>query len=107
VSLGLRPGDVVRVRTKAEIEETLNNRNRNRGLPFDVEMLRYCGAQFRVSRVLDRVIAEPTGLMRELTVPCIVLEGIRATAEYRAFNTEDEHIFWREIWLERVGSAAS
>ena len=69
MSLGLRVGEMVRVRTKVEIEETLNDRNRNRGLPFDVEMLRYCGAEFRVSGVLDHVIVESTGLMRQLDDP--------------------------------------
>ena len=105
-SLGLKVGDRVRVRPKNEIEETLNNRNRNRGLPFDLEMLRFCGAEFRVSGVHDHVVTEGTGLMRQLTVPCIVLEGVRASGEYRAFNPEDEHIFWREIWLERVNTEA-
>jgi hypothetical protein len=101
-SLGLRPGDWVRVKPKHRIGETLNDRNRNRGLRFDLEMLRFCGGTYRVSAVLDRVIVESTGELKQLTIPCIVLEGVRASGEYRGFNPEDEHIFWREIWLERA-----
>jgi hypothetical protein len=103
-SLGLRVGDWVRVKTKAQIEATLNNKQRNRGLWFDGEMLRHCGGEYRVSAVLDHVIIESTGVLKQLTIPCVVLDGVRATGEYLAFNPEDEHIFWREIWLERLKS---
>jgi len=105
-SLGLRAGELVRVKPRARIEKTLNERNRNRGLSFDREMLRFCGGEYRVAAVLERVIVEATGTLKELTIPCIVLEGVTATGEYRGFNPEDEHIFWREIWLERVNPTA-
>ena len=104
--LGLRPGEIVRVKSKSSILQTLNDRNKNRGLWFDAEMLRFCGGEYRVRAVLDRVMVESTGVLRMLSTPCIVLEGVRATGEYRGFNPEDEHIFWREIWLERVQSGS-
>ena len=101
-SLGLRPGELVRVKSKQQIELTLNDKNRNRGLRFDREMLRYCGGEYRVRAVLSRVMLEATATLRDLTTPCIVLEGVTATGEYNGFNPENEHIFWREIWLERA-----
>jgi hypothetical protein len=101
-SLGLRPGDLVRVKSKHQIELTLNDKNRNRGLRFDREMLRYCGGEYRVRAVLSRVMVEAAATLRDLTTPCIVLEDVTATGEYYGFNPENEHIFWREIWLERV-----
>jgi hypothetical protein len=67
-------------------------------------MLRFCGGEYKVAAVIERVIVEATGTLKELTIPCIVLEGVTATGEYRGFNPEDEHIFWREIWLERVSA---
>ena len=106
VSLDLRPGQVVTVKPKVRIGETLNSRNRNRGLSFDLEMLRFCGGRYTVRSVLSRVIIERTGELKDLAMPSIILEGVRATGEYRAFNPEDEHIFWREIWLERVTDAS-
>lgn len=101
-ALGLQPGELVRVKPKHLIEITLNNRSRNRGLWFDREMLRFCGGEYRVKARLGRVIVEQTGELRLLTNPCIVLEGVTATGEYLGFNPENEHIFWREIWLERI-----
>lgn len=103
--LGLEPGERVRVKSKERIVRTLNNQSRNRGLYFDPEMLRYCGGEYAVRGVLHRVIAERTGELKTMTMPSIVLEGVRNTGEYIGFNPEDEHIFWREIWLERVAPA--
>lgn len=103
--LNLRPGELVRVKPKHLIEITLNNRRRNRGLWFDRDMLRFCGGVYRVRARVERVIVEKTGELRQLTNPCIILEGCTATGEYLAFNPENEHIFWREIWLERVTPA--
>ena len=101
-TLGLQSGELVRVKPKRMIELTLNDRSRNRGLWFDREMLRFCGGQYRIRARVERVIVEKTGELRLLTNPCILLEGATAGGEYLGFNPENEHIFWREIWLERV-----
>lgn len=101
-SLGLAAGDLVRVKSKAQIERTLNNRSRNRGLWFDGEMLRFCGGSYRVKARVERLIVERTGELKSLSSPCIILEGVTASGELHGFNPENEHVFWREIWLERV-----
>jgi hypothetical protein len=101
-ALGLRPGELVRVKPKNLIELTLNSQSKNRGLYFDREMIRFCGGEYRVKARLERVIIEKTGELRQLTNPCIILDGVTATGEYQGFNPENEYIFWREVWLERV-----
>lgn len=100
--LGLQAGDRVRVKSKREIEPTLTEGSRNRGLWFDVEMLRHCGGEYRVATRVERLIDERTGRLRQLATPCIILEGVTATGEYTAFNPENESILWREIWLTPV-----
>lgn len=107
--LDLQPGELVRVKAKRLIEQTLNDQGRNRGLNFDREMLRFCGGEYRVLARAQRSVVEATGELRHLSNPCILLDGVVATGEYQAFNPENEYIFWREIWLERVtpGGAAS
>src|SRR5512133_1373290 len=47
--LGLRPGDLVRVRSTEEIAATLDEKGTTRGLFFDWEMIPYCGGTYRVS----------------------------------------------------------
>jgi hypothetical protein len=101
-SLDLHPGEVVRVKTKGQIGQTLNALNRNRGLKFDPELLRFSGGEYRVLTRVERLIEESTGKLIHLTNPSIILDGVNATAEYNAFCAQNESIFWREIWLERA-----
>ena len=54
--VGLRPGDLVQVRSAAEIEATLDEKGMNRGLSFDREMLPYCGRTVRVKDTVDRIV---------------------------------------------------
>ena len=105
--LDLQPGEVVRVRSKREIERTINSRSRNRGLWFDAEMLRFCGGEYRVLARVERLIEESTGRLISLTNPCIILDGVTASGEYLGFCAQNESVFWREIWLERVHGAGT
>jgi len=74
-ALGLQPGEWVRVKSREEIEATLNNKGKNRGLWFDREMLEFCGQVFQVRHRVDRLVDERTGEMIELSSDCVALEG--------------------------------
>jgi hypothetical protein len=101
-AIDLQPGELVRVKSKQEIVATLDVHNRNRGMTFDAEMLRYCGRQARVLRRVERIIDERTGRMLEFANPCIVLEEVTCTAAYHRMCPRAIYPYWREIWLERV-----
>jgi hypothetical protein len=100
--LNLRPGELVRIKSKHEIEQTLNAQFKNRGLWFDKEMTRFCGGTYTVRARVDRQIDERTGKMITFATPCITLEQVTATGEYFEFAPLDERIYWREIWLDRI-----
>lgn len=100
--LDLRPGEFVQVRSREEILATLDASNRNRGLLFDSEMLRYCGGVYRVLRRVHRIIDEKTGRMLEMKNPCIVLEGVACAADYHRFCPRAIYHYWRENWLRRA-----
>lgn len=102
VVLNLQQGELVRIKSKHEIEQTLNAEFKNRGLWFDKEMTRFCGGEYRVRARVNRQIDERTGKMMNFTNPCITLEDVTATGEYYEFAPLDERIYWREIWLERI-----
>jgi hypothetical protein len=108
-TLDLQPGDWVRVRTREEIEPTLNNKGRNRGLWFDREMLRLSGQVFRVHSRVDRLIHEVEGTMIEITSDCVTLEGAECSGQHsvgRWFCPRAIPPYWREAWLERVEAPA-
>jgi hypothetical protein len=103
--LDLRPGERVEVRPYAEILPTLNQRNRNRGLSFDKEMVRYCGQRFRVGARVRTIINETTGKMIRLPTSSVILEGTYCTSRYserRLLCPRRIVPYWREVWLRRV-----
>lgn len=101
LALNLKPGELVRIKSHNEILATLDTNNRNRGLWFDAEMLKYCGGTYTVLGRVERVIDNKSGKMITLPNDCIVLEGVTNRGNYHRFNPRNEYLFWREIWLER------
>jgi hypothetical protein len=104
-ALDLQPGELVRVKPYKEILNTLNTRERNRGLYFDAEEVPYCGKTYRVLKRVTKIINERTGKMLEMKTPCIVLDSVICESRYsecRLFCPRSIYSYWREIWLERV-----
>ncbi|WP_326819519.1 hypothetical protein [Streptosporangium sp. NBC_01756] len=105
-TLDLRPGELVRIKSKEEIVKTLNQDLLNRGMGFEEEMSRYCGQTARVLSRVDRCIDEKTGRMLQMKSPCIVLEGVVCAGAYTVSCPREFIPFWREIWLERIEEPA-
>jgi hypothetical protein len=111
-SLGLEPGEVVRVKSRAEIEATLDHQRSNKGLKMGDEMARCFGRQFEVRDRVDRIIDERTGEMREMR-DTVTLRNIRSESMHGADLgclctgqlgdcPRSELMYWREIWLDRI-----
>ncbi|MFC4908585.1 hypothetical protein [Actinomadura gamaensis] len=104
-NLDLKPGELVRIKSRAEIIKTLNKDLLNRGMGFENEMARHCGKTARVRARVEKVLDERTGRLLTMKTPCIILEGLVCEGAYN-FNCPREFVpFWREIWLERVQDA--
>ena len=100
--LDLQPGEMVRIKSREQIEATLNEGGLNRGLTFDQDMARFCGRTARVQGRVTKSLDEKTGAMLTMKSPCIVLEGITCSGFYKANCPRQDTPFWREIWLERI-----
>ena len=100
-ALNLQPGDRVQVRSRRDIEATLDSKGRNRGLMFRPEMLLYCGSEFRILKRVERMISERTGQMMNLR-DCIVLDGINCDGDFHRFCPRSVHLYWREAWLRKL-----
>jgi hypothetical protein len=98
----LKSGDLVRVRSREEIEATLNHWRQLKGCSFMPEMWQYCGTTQRVLRPMERFVDE-----RDLRVKkckgIILLEGLncQGTAEFGRCDRSCFY-FWREEWLEKI-----
>jgi len=102
LGLNLQPGEFVVVRTKDEILATLDRNNKNRGLLFDSEMLRYCGSTFRVLKRVNQIVDERTGKTMKMKSACIILEGVACVSEYHRWCPRAIYHYWREAWLRRA-----
>jgi hypothetical protein len=100
--LDLQPGEWVRIKSKTEIERTLDRNNKNRGLLFDGVMGKYCGQTARVRARVTKIINERTGTMRHLPNEAIMLEGVVCTGRYMQLCPRRIYDYWRENWLERI-----
>ena len=97
----LQPGDLVKVRSRQEIKELLDWERKTQGLLFAEAMWRYCGKQFRVIQVVNRIVVEQTGLLQKVR-DIYLLEGV--TCDGKAFRGCPRMCFWfwKGAWLKKV-----
>lgn len=102
-SLGLKPGDLVEVKSLAEITATLNKTGHNRGLHFSADQRPFCGGRFRVRNRAENFIAEGLGEMKHFK-NTVMLEGVLCDSACFAFGGcyRADLLYWREIWLKKV-----
>ena len=103
VSLGLRPGERVRIKAKPQVIETLDANGKNRGMYFgNEEASRHCGSTFPVLTSIDRMILEDSGKMRAIS-NTVLLQGTACSGLCFQGCARNGHPMWREVWLERTG----
>jgi len=103
----LRPGDLVRVRSREEIRATLDHWNQRRGCAFLDEMWAYCGTQQRVFKRVERFLDERDYITKHCK-GIVLLEGLICEGT-KHFGPCDRSCFyfWRKEWLEKIDAAAS
>ena len=106
-SLKLAAGDWVVVRSKEEILATLDARGRLDGLPFQPEMLAFCGRRLRVFKVAHKTCdtIHKTGGRRMRDA--VHLEDVRCDGSAHGGCQADCLLFWKTAWLRRPDDNAS
>jgi len=102
-ALRLRAGELVQVRTKEEILETLDANGRLDELPFMPEMLEYCGKTIRVRKRAHKTCDPSVGIGGRKMTNTVHLEDIRCNGSAHDGCEAGCLIFWKEAWLRRVG----
>lgn len=103
VTGSLQAGDRVRVKSKEDIQATLDRWNRLKGTGFMEEMWPYCGTTHQVLKRLDRFLDERDYRVKECK-RMVLLEGVICEGT-KDFGRCDRscYFFWREEWLEKIG----
>jgi hypothetical protein len=103
LSLGLKAGEWVVVRSKEEILATLDKDGRIDGLPFQPEMFAFCGRRLRVYKTAHKTCdssSHRTGGRRMHDT--VHLEGGRCDGGAHEGCQADCVFFWKEAWLRRA-----
>ncbi|ABA88777.1 hypothetical protein Pcar_1532 [Syntrophotalea carbinolica DSM 2380] len=104
-SLDLKAGDIVRVRSKEQIRQTLDENGRLGGCAFLDEMWQYCGGEYAVVKKMEHFFDEASVKMRK-SRDLVLLDGIHCSGQGIPIfkHACDRYclLFWKEAWLEKV-----
>jgi len=100
VSLDLKPGELVEVRSLEEIRSTLDHRDKLAGLTFMPEMAKYCGKRFKVVKRVERYTVEGRGMRRLKNT--VFLDGVFCDGQFHGECDRTCFCLWREAWLKRA-----
>jgi hypothetical protein len=105
----LRPGDVVEVRSVAEILATLDSDAAVGKMPFMPEMLRHAGRRYTVTRRVDKICDTISSSGSRRMHDTVYLDDLRCDGSGHGGCQAACLIYWKEAWLRRVDdrSAAS
>lgn len=98
----LSAGDVVEVRSREEILETLDASGQLDHLPFMPEMFAFCGRRFRVFKRAHKTCDTVNDYKGRRMENAVHLEGIRCDGQAHGGCEAGCLIFWKEAWLRRV-----
>jgi len=100
----LEAGDSVRVRSREEIEATLDSWNEFKGCAFLDNMWQYCDTEQRVLKRMERFLDERDYKVKRCK-GLLLLEGVLCEGT-PVFGRCDRccHLFWREEWLAKTDS---
>jgi hypothetical protein len=99
VGQALVAGQSVRVKTREEIQATLDSWNYLKGCGFMEEMWQYCGTRQRVLKPVRRFLDERDYRVKKAR-GIVLLEGVtcEGTRDYGPCD-RNCYYFWREEWL--------
>jgi hypothetical protein len=101
-SEAFRRGDLVEVRSPAEILSTLDERGALDGLPFMPEMAAFCGGRFVVDRRAER-ICDTVHYSGSRRLPrTVLLADLRCDGSGHGGCQAECRLFWKEAWLRKV-----
>lgn len=100
----LRAGDLVRVRSKKDIQKTLDDWGRHKNCEFAAEMYQYCGQTYRVLKKVEQFYDE----VRQRMCKCrgiVLLRGLTCCGKRGMFPQPCDRncfLFWHSVWLEKI-----
>ena len=99
--MNLQAGDIVEVRSFKEIASTLGPDATMEGLPFQLEMRKYCGGTFKVLRPVKKLIIENTNTGLRGITNSFLLDGVNCDGQFHRDCNRYCFFIWKEAWLKK------
>ena len=97
----LRPGDLVEVKSPAEIFATLDG-DAVDDMPFMAEMLAHTGKRYTVSRRVDKICDTVTDTGSRRMRSTVYLDDLRCDGSAHGGCQAGCRLYWKDEWLRRV-----
>ena len=100
----IKAGDLVRVRSKEEIRNTLDDQDKYKGCLFVNDMWHYCGGTYRVFKVVNYFYDEARYQIKKCKDTVMLDEVICSGDTSKAFKQKCDrsyYFFWKTAWLEK------
>jgi hypothetical protein len=101
----LRPGDIVEVKSPAEIFATLDEDSIDQ-MPFMAEMLQHTGKRYTVSRRVDKICDTVTATGSRRLEATVYLDDLRCDGSAHGGCQAGCRLYWKEAWLRQVDAHA-
>jgi hypothetical protein len=100
---GLRRGDLVEVRSAADILQTLDAWGGLDAMPFMPEMVAYCGRRFTVDRRTEKICDTVNSTLQSRRLPnTVLLDDLRCDGAAHGGCQAECRLYWNEAWLRKV-----
>lgn len=103
-SMEIKAGDLVRVRSKKDINNILDNWRMYKGCSFMDEMYQYCGRTFKVLKAVHNFYDEAN----QRLVKCrdiLILEDVICSGRRTLYKERCDRncfLFWHTAWLDKI-----
>lgn len=103
----LHAGDWVEVRSREEILQSLDAEGRYEGLPFQPEMLAWCGKRVRIDKVAHKTCDTIHKTGNRSMANAVHLEDARCDGSAHGGCEANCLLFWKDVWLKQPGDATA
>ena len=100
----IKAGDIVKVKTKKEIQGMLDERGKHKGCSFIGRMYEYCGNNYTVLKEVNYFFDEAKQKMCKCK-NIVLLEEVTCSGKQKLFFESCDRscfYFWHVDWLERI-----
>jgi len=104
IPVQIKVGDIIKIRSKTEIKNLLNNDRKYKGCPFMEEMYEHCDKKYQVTKEIEYFYDE-VGQKLCRTKNLVILDGVVCGGKKRLYHNSCDlncYFFWHKDFLIKI-----